>query len=70
MSLLRTLADALRGPDRAAEGPRLLVVGNCQARAAANAMRLLRPDAEVTFLSVFGLPARVRGVAEDRKSVV
>lgn len=66
MSLVRTLAAALRGPGRPAgrAAPRLLVIGNCQARAAANAMRLLRPDAEVAFLSVFGLPARFRTTAE------
>lgn len=45
-------------------GPRLLLVGNCQASAIAAAMRLLRPDAEVLFVSAFGI-ARTHPRMED-----
>lgn len=46
------------------QGPRLLLVGNCQASAIACAMRLLRPDAEVAFVSAFGI-ARTHPRMED-----
>lgn len=36
-------------------GPRLLLIGNCQASAISTAMRLLRPDADVVFTSAFGI---------------
>ncbi len=47
-----------------AGGPRLLLIGNCQASAIASAVRLLRPDADVMFVSAFGI-ARSHPRMED-----
>lgn len=43
----------LAAPSRSGS-PRILVIGICQAAAIARAMRLLLPDAAVTFVSAFG----------------
>ena len=44
---------------RAGSSPRVLVIGICQGEAVAQAMTLLLPEADVTFLSAFGLARRI-----------
>ncbi len=51
-------------PASARPARRIAVVGNCQARAAAHAMRLLDPEAEVRFLSAFGIARRFPRLAD------
>lgn len=49
---------------RRVRSPRILVMGVCQAGAAARAMRYLLPDAQVDFLSAFTVARRFRSLAD------
>lgn len=59
-----SLLDRLRPSRRRRRGAtRLHVIGNCQAQAVAHAMRMLLPEADVAFTSVFGIGRRYRRLA-------
>ena len=49
---------------RRTASPRLHVIGNCQGGAVASAMRLLLPEADIRFTSVFGIAKSFRRMAD------